>query len=73
MIEIDQCLYRVLHWNILVHLPKSDINSTTLSSQRHVVFHSFLSDNSKHDATTTTAHSKRFISLLEDKNYLQHH
>ena len=50
-------------------LPKEDINSTTPSRQRHAVFHSYLSENSKHDAATTTAHSKRFISLFKDKNY----
>ena len=50
-------------------LPKSGINSTTQSRQHHAVFHSFLSDDSKQDAATTTAHSKRLISLLKDKNY----
>ena len=50
-------------------LPKSYANSTTPSHQRRVVFHSSLSDDSKQDAATTTAHSKRFISLLKDKNY----
>ena len=50
-------------------LPKTDINSTTPSRQRHEVFHSFLFDNSKQDAATTTAHRKRLISLLKDKNY----
>ena len=58
MVEIYQCLDRELHWNILVHLPKTDINSTTPSHQRHVVFNLFLSGDSKHDAGTTTAHSK---------------
>ena len=49
--------------------PQEDINSTTPSRRRHAVFHSFLSDNSKQDAATTTAHSKRLISLLKNKNY----
>ena len=40
---------------------QTDINSSTLSSPRHAVFHSFLSDDSKQDAATTTAHSKRLI------------
>ena len=40
-------------------LPKTDINSTTPSLQRHAVFHSFLSDDSKQDYATTTAHIKR--------------
>ena len=38
-----------------------DINSSTLSRPRHAVFHSFLSVDSKQDAATTTAHSKRLI------------
>ena len=38
-------------------LPKTDINSTTPSHQRNAVFHYFFSDDSKHDAATTTAHS----------------
>ena len=45
----------------------SDINSTRPSRQRHEVFHSFLSDGSKQEASTTTAHSKRLISLLKEK------
>ena len=49
---------------------QADINSTTLTHQRHAVFHSFLSDNSKHDAATTTAHSKRLISFLKDKKLM---
>ena len=48
-------------------LPHAYINSTTLSNQRHVVFHSFLSENSKQDAATTTTHIKRLISLLKEK------
>ena len=50
-------------------LPKSDINSTTPSSQHHAVFYSFLSDDSNKDAATNTAHRKLLISLLKDKNY----
>ena len=50
-------------------VPKSDINSTTLSRQRHAVFHSLLSVDSKQDAATTTAHSKHFIELIKDKKY----
>ena len=46
--------------------PLVDINSSTISRPQHAVFHSFLSDDSKHDAATTTAHSKRLIS--SDKN-----
>ena len=50
--------------------PHADINSSTLSRPRHAVFHSFLSDNSKQDAATTTAHSKRLISFLKNKQVL---
>ena len=51
-------------------LPKSDINSTTPSRQFHAVFYSFSSDDRKQDSDTTTAHRKRFISLLKDKKVL---
>ena len=50
--------------------PQADINSSTLSRPRHAVFHYFLSDDSKQDAVTTTAHSKRLISLLKNKQVL---
>ena len=50
--------------------PQADINSTTPSRPRHAVFHYFLSDDSKEDAATTTAHSKRLISLLKNKQVL---
>ena len=49
----------------------TDINSSTISRQRHAVFHSFLSDNSKNDAATTTAHIKILIPLLKEKNVLK--
>ena len=39
---------------------QADINSSTLSCQRHGVFNSFLSDDSKQDAATTNAHRKTF-------------
>ena len=68
MVEIDQCLLRVLYWNILVYLPKADINSTTPSHQRHAVFHYFLSDDIKQDDATTTVHNKHLILLLKKKN-----
>ena len=48
-------------------VPKTDINSTTLSRQRYAVFHSFFSDDSIKDDDTTTAHIKRLILLLKDK------
>ena len=50
--------------------PKSDIKSSTISRQCHAVFHYFLSDNSKQDAATTTAHIKLFISLINIKKVL---
>ena len=42
----------------LSEAPKEYIKSSTISRQRHAVFHSFLSDDSKQDAATTTAHRK---------------
>ena len=42
-------------------LPKADIKSSTISRQYHAVFHSFKPDDSKQDAATTTAYSKRLI------------
>ena len=55
------------HFSVLT---KTDINSTTLSHQLHAVFYPFLSGDSKQDYATTTAHSKRLISLLKDKKIL---
>ena len=52
-------------------VPQEDINSTTPSRPRHAVFHSFLSDDRKQDAATTTEHSKRLISLLNNKQVLK--
>ena len=51
-------------------LSKADINSTTPSRQRHAVFHSFLYDDRKQDAVTTTAHIDRLISLIKEKTLL---
>ena len=51
--------------------PQADINSFTLPRPRHAVFHYFLSDDSKQDAATTTAHSKRLISLLKNEKVLK--
>ena len=53
-----------------MHLPKTVINWTTPSRKCHAVFHSFLSEDRKQYATTTTAHSKCLISLLKDKKVL---
>ena len=54
----------------LSEAPQEDINSTTPSRPRHAVFHSFLSDDRKQDAATTTEHSKRLISLINNKQVL---
>ena len=48
-------------------LPHTEINSSTKSCPRHAVFHYLLSDDSKQDSATTTAHSKRLIEL-KNKN-----
>ena len=50
--------------------PKVDNNSSTISCQRHAAFQYFLSDYSKQVAATTTAESKRLISLLKNKQVL---
>ena len=50
--------------------PQAYINSSTLSRPKNAVFHSFLSDDRKQDAATTTAHSKHLISLLKNKQVL---
>ena len=50
--------------------PQADINSSSFPRPRHAVFHSFLSDDRKQDAATTTAHIKRLISLLKNKQVL---
>ena len=49
---------------------QEDINSTTSSLQLHALFHYFLPEDIKHDAATTTAHSKRLISLFNNKQVL---
>ena len=75
------CKYSTLHWDIIFQtrrsiisafqqVPQTDINSTKPSRQRHAVFHSFLSYNSKQDAATPTEHRKRLFSLLKDKKVL---
>ena len=53
-----------------IAVPQADINSSTISRQRHAVFHSFLSDDIKYDAVTTTAHRKILISLINNKQVL---
>ena len=51
-------------------VPQADINSSTISRPRHAVIHSFLSDDRKQDAVTTTSHRKRLISLLKNQQVL---
>ena len=48
-------------------LPQTDINSSTKPCPRHAVFHSFLSDDSKQYADTTTSHNNRLIELFKKK------
>ena len=50
-------------------LPTTYINSTKPSRKCHAVFHSFLYDDIKQDAATTTAHREILILLLKEKNY----
>ena len=47
-------------------LPQIEINLPTKPCPQHAVFHSFLSDDNKQDATTTTAHRNRLIELLKN-------
>ena len=42
-------------------LPQTEIKPSTKSRPRHSVFKYFLSDDSKHDASKTTSHSKYLI------------
>ena len=49
-------------------LTKSDTNSTKQSRQLHSVFHSLLSDDSKHDAATTNENRNSLIELIKEKN-----
>ena len=51
-------------------LRNSDTKSYTISRQRHAVFNFLKYDNSKQDAATTTAQSKRLISLVKNKKLL---
>ena len=47
-------------------LPQTEIKAFTKSRPRHAVFHFFLSDDSKKDAATTTAHINCLIELLKN-------
>ena len=46
-------------------LPQIEINASTEPCPKHSVFHSFLSDDSKQDADTNTAHGNCLIQLLK--------
>ena len=50
-------------------LTQTEINSSTKTCPRHSVFH-FFPDDSKQDALTTMAHSKRLIELLKEQKLL---
>ena len=71
MVEIDLYIYKVLHWNISVQHQCW----ITIHLQYHVSVMQcltlFLSDDSQQDTSTTTAHSKRLISLLNNKKVLK--
>ena len=49
-------------------LPKTGINTSTKTCPHYAMFHSFLSDDIKQDAATTTAHNKILIELSKGKN-----
>ena len=53
-----------------IAIPQTNLNSTTPSRWSHAVSHYFLSDDIKQDATTTTAHRKRFIPVLKEVKVL---
>ena len=46
-------------------LPQTEIKASKKPFPRHEVFHYFLSDESKQNAATNTAHSNRLIVLLK--------
>ena len=51
-------------------LPHTEIKSSIKPCPRHALFRSFLSDDSKQDATTTTVHSKCLIEILKEQKVL---
>ena len=51
-------------------LPQTEIISPKKQCSRHSMFHSFLSDDIKKDASTTSAHSKRLIKLLKEQKVM---
>ena len=54
----------------LSELSLTEIKASTESYPRHALFHYFLSDDSKQDTTTTTAHIKFLIELLQEQKLL---
>ena len=63
MVEIDQCIYRVLHWSILVHFQRQISIQLYNNVNFPQCFNIFLSDDNKEDAATTTAQIKCLIAL----------
>ena len=51
-------------------LPHTEINSSTKPCPRYALFHSFLWDDRKQYAATTTAHRKRLIEMLKEQKML---
>ena len=51
-------------------LPQTGINSYTKPCSWYAVFLFFLSNDSKQDVATTTAHIKRLIELLKEQKLL---
>ena len=48
-------------------LPQTEINSSTEPCPQHAVFHSFLLDDIKQDAATTTSHRNLLIEMLKNQ------
>ena len=53
-----------------IALPQTEINSSKKSYPCHAVLHFSLSDDSKQDAATNTAHIERLIELLKEQKVL---
>ena len=51
-------------------LPQTEIISSTKPCPHHSVFNSLFPDDSKQDASTTTAHRKSLIELLKEQKVL---
>ena len=73
IVEIYLCLLRVLHWNILLLLPKTNINSTTPSHQCHAMFHSFYLMIAKRMLPLLMHTENIWFHCSMTKKYWQHH